>query len=283
MDWGSDDFMPERDALIGKTDADNFRHTIVRSAFMWEFWQYPEVEDLVGHWAKITGLEERALRLASSGERLAELVGLDYRGELFDREEFTFEDEKVQEFEMALAEYKAALKAFLLRLERPGHAADVGREAKDFVLKLGLPYPWLAIQLIEWSLHAIVGLALGLEFEVEGWYEQMLPSEITAPKITVTFQTREWESVEEALERLNEAYQGAADKLLEPVASTGRVPDRTIPALERNARWFYRNQVKRESIRAIAISDFGTGDRRKDVSDGIRRAKDLLALTQHTF
>ena len=283
LDCGWGDFMPVRDALIGKTDADNYRHTIVRWAFMEEIWQDPKVEDLVDHWAKMTGLGELAIRLACSGERLADLVGLDYRAELLDQEEFTIEDENVEEFEVALAEFKAVFKAFLLRLETPNHALDVGREAKDFVLKLGLHYPWLAIQLIEWFWHDVVGLAIGLDFDLEWWYEQKLASEFTAPKINFTFQTREGEDVEEALERLNEQYQGAADKLLEPVPSTGKVPDRTIPALERDARWFYRRKVKRESIRSIAISEFGTSDRRKDIYDGISRAKGLLALTQYTY
>ena len=99
----------------------------------------------------------------------------------------------------------------------------------------------------------------------------------------MSFQTREGESVEEALDRLSQEFHGAVKTIVEPVIPRGRVPDRTIDALERDARWFYRRKVKGESVRSIAMNDFGSTDRRKDVYDGIKRAEKLLGLTRYTF
>ena len=40
-------YVPVRDALTGKTDADNYRHMIVRSEFLKRFWQDDKVQALV--------------------------------------------------------------------------------------------------------------------------------------------------------------------------------------------------------------------------------------------
>lgn len=94
-------------------------------------------------WAKITGLKDRALHLASSGDRLAELAGLESRGDLIGRGELTFEADEEQQGREAMAETEAAYYAFNHRLSEPDHHADVGDQAVDFVKNLGLPYPWL--------------------------------------------------------------------------------------------------------------------------------------------
>ena len=100
---------------------------------------------------------------------------------------------------------------------------------------------------------------------------------------TMSFQTHEGECVEQALKRLLNEAKETAKKLLEPVPRPGRFPDRRIAVLERNGRWFYRHKVKGDSIRAIAVSELGSSDRRKDIYDGIKRAEELLRLTLYTF
>ena len=192
-------------------------------------------------------------------------------------------EEKAREAEEATVEYNAALEAFCERLENPDNHDDLMSDAIEFVKKLELPYPWLAMELVERSVYAITGFALGVKFAIDGWYEPMPLSELTAPPTTMSFQTRENESVEEALERLFLGFQSAFHKLTEPVLPQGKVPDRTIPALERAARWFYLHRVKGESIRSIAISEFGNSDRRKDIHDGIKKAGELFGLTPYTF
>ena len=76
QDWKPSDFIPIRDALAGETEADNFGHAIVRTAFLGEIWNDEQVQALVSRWAQRTGLEERAIRLARAGDRLAKLAGL---------------------------------------------------------------------------------------------------------------------------------------------------------------------------------------------------------------
>ena len=178
---------------------------------------------------------------------------------------------------------EAAYDAFFLQLSEPAHHADVGEQAVNFVKNLGLPYPWLAIELIESFFNAVSGFALGLKIEIDGRYESNSPSELIAPKTSMLFQTREGETVKEALDRLSKDVENVVGNLLQPVTRLGKMPDRTIPALERDARWLYRRNVKGESIRSIAIQEFGSDNRRKDIYDGIRRAKQLLGLTQYTY
>lgn len=128
-----------------------------------------------------------------------------------------------------------------------------------------------------------MGFALGLTFHVDVWYKPKPWSEMTAPMTTVSFQTEEGESLELAVTRLYDEFESAVKRLLEPVPPRGKVPQHTIPVLERNARWFYRHKVKGESIRSIAIREYGSSDRRKDVYEGIKRAEKLLNLTPYTF
>ena len=175
-------YIPVRDALIGETEADNYRHVLVRQAFFHELWGDEKVQQLVSHWAKITGLEERALSLASSSDRLARLAGLESRGELIGRDELTFEADEEQHGKDAMAETEAAYDAFFLQLSEPAHHADVGEQAVNFVKNLGLPYPWLAIELIESFFNAVSGFALGLKIEIDGRYEPNSPSELIAPR-----------------------------------------------------------------------------------------------------
>ncbi len=54
-DWGSTGFIPAPDELTGATDADNFRHTIVRTAFLDEIWKDEQVQALVSRWAQKRG------------------------------------------------------------------------------------------------------------------------------------------------------------------------------------------------------------------------------------
>ncbi|MDA1129731.1 MAG: hypothetical protein O2913_13710 [Chloroflexi bacterium] len=276
-------FIPARDALIGETEADNYRHVLVRQEFFKEFWGDEKVQALVSHWAKITGLEKLAQNLASSGDRLAELAGFESRGELIGRDELTFEDDRAEQGKKAMAEVEAAHDAFLLQLSKPAHSADVGQQAVDFVESFDLPYPWLAIELVESFFNSVGGFALGRIVQVDGWYEPKPLSELIAPKATMSFQSKEGESVEDAVNRVSGYYEEVVTKLLEPRRPLGKIPDRTIPLLERDARWLYRHNVKGESIRSIANQEFPSSDRRKDIYDGIRRAKQLLELTQYTY
>jgi len=54
------EYLAVRDALNGETDADNYRHAIVRVEFLNEFYQDDKVQNLIMRWAKLTGLEEQS-------------------------------------------------------------------------------------------------------------------------------------------------------------------------------------------------------------------------------
>lgn len=131
-----------RDALIGETDADNYRQTIVRTALMQEFWKDENVQALVSQWAQATGLEKRALRLSNACEQIAELSGLDFRGEVLLQEEFTVEEDDLYAIEAAGAEWVAAYDDLMPQFDDPKHAAFFAQQAEEFVKNLGVTYPW---------------------------------------------------------------------------------------------------------------------------------------------
>ncbi|MDA0987725.1 MAG: hypothetical protein O2783_01035 [Chloroflexi bacterium] len=242
IDWGGSDFIRIRDALIGKTHGDNYRHLVVRIAFLREFWNDVDVQALVSRWAKDTGLEEAALRVASCGKRLAELAGLEHRGELLNREAFTVDEQNVQGFREGIAEYMGLYRAYFERVRILGDTfPSISSEAINFVnVELGLPYPWLAFALLEGFIYAVTGVALGLKFQIDTSYEPTPLSEIEAPMLEISFRTRNLESVEDALSRLGEELGNGAAYLLEPVLPDGKIPDRRLYALEGYARWYCR-------------------------------------------
>ncbi|MBI2765514.1 MAG: hypothetical protein HYX53_06330 [Chloroflexi bacterium] len=94
----------------------------------------------------------------------------------------------------------------------------------------------------------------------------------------------EGEGVGTALQMLQDAAKKTRRRVLAD-APRGEVPKKTIPVLERNARWFYGFQVAGESIRHLAQEEYGdaTSDRRKDVREGIREARRLLDLNPYVF
>ena len=99
----------------------------------------------------------------------------------------------------------------------------------------------------------------------------------------MSFSTRPGESVEEAADRLVGEFGNSFEKLLEPIPPTGTVPHRTGESLERYGKWLCRHKVGGKSIRSLAISEFGSPDRRKDVNYGLKRAEDLLDMTLYTW
>lgn len=95
----------------------------------------------------------------------------------------------------------------------------------------------MAIELVESFFNAVSGFALGLKFEKDERYEPISPLELIAPKTSMLFQNREGETVKEALDRVFQDVEQLVAALVKPVIPPGKMPDRTIPVLERDARW----------------------------------------------
>jgi hypothetical protein len=310
--WVRRTFVTEPDAWAGKFEADVIRNGIVCSALFDELWQDDSLQALVSHWADTTGLRECAEQLASATDRLAELMGLQRRGQLGHYEEGLteselkllevetdrvyqifaqwkptkedFADEDLPEFIRRFAEWKVANESFITQLSTTLDTMydSIQGEAKNFVIDLGLPYPGLVYDLFQHFYHGIIGFTQGKVYFLERSLVPQPFSEIDATMTTMYFQTEEGESVEQAQRRLKDQFQETMGNLTRSLPKREKFPDHTIQPLVRDARWFYRHKVKGESIRSLAISEFGSSDRRKDVYDGIKRAADLLSLNKYT-
>ena len=117
---------------------------------------------------------------------------------------------------------------------------ELAREAWNFLTSIGLPWPWLAVELLD----SFCSLA-----------DESFPKDTAtacvdqpAPMVELIFRT-------EPGERRGDAYHRLKGKV-----------------------WLYRSSVAGESIRSISISDFPDSDRRKDVRGGVVRAKQILGI-----
>ncbi len=284
-DWRKE-YIPERDKLAGQTEGDNLRSVVVRGAFLDAFGVDPRVESIIKDWQDRTGLPVVWHRMVVALGRLDALVSLDYSQLPWDA--VTGFDVKVDDAsQAAVSEADEALKAFLEaihKLKETISSSSVFQEAKAFVVELGLPWPWLAIELVQ------LFLARLFAYDFRWHYLDGLSSEPDvfaepAPVLELSFHTEAGETVVQALERMRREVGDVEARLLrfhEPLPP-GTMPDKTNDSLKRYARWLYRHRVAGESIKSISRLDFGDFEHRKQVRDGIERAKELLSLTPYSF
>jgi hypothetical protein len=256
------------DYLTGSAD-ENAQHVIARRAFLDAFLGDPQVGELLRRWEDETQpwVLKRYLEIVIDGEKAHywETV-LDPEGK---RNLDLWNTPLALESQPSPATYDVSYCGGVI--ERALRAAsdqgndptfgpepawpDFVTEAKDFVVGLGLPYPWLVIALLgEFGRRYLDALDI----------------------VTCPTSDHGCGNVPPRLLREYERLEAAT-------ASAGApVPHRVSNALERWAEWFYRREVRKDSIRSIAQAAFDAErDRRKDVRDGIARVKELFDLTVH--
>jgi hypothetical protein len=105
-------------------------------------------------------MDARVIHAAQALERLKELVGLEHRGELLylDGSDLKVDEDKTQEAEEASAEAMLALEVLFGDVE---DIEGITSDAIAFVQELGLPYPWLALEIVKCFLYAAWGPPVG--------------------------------------------------------------------------------------------------------------------------
>ncbi|MEE9550828.1 MAG: hypothetical protein V3W08_10590 [Candidatus Binatia bacterium] len=281
-DW-REEAIPERDGLLGETSGDNVRHVIVRAAFLDYFFGNDMIKDTVKDWVERTPLKERAQRMSRAILRLADLEDIPWHQIGWDehtgiRAACGPDDTLVTQ---AVEEANSSLQSFLLELRsfpESGILRIVVGEAVKLLESLDLLHQWLAIELMQ------VYFANLLVNDFSWRYTDKLdvePATVLAAEITYEFSTQVDETVWQAISRIRQEVEWAIEKLgrYQQPLPRGSLPGLTRSTLKRNARWFYLHRVAGRSIRSIAQEEFaGDGDRRKDVRDGITRARELLDL-----
>ena len=163
-------------------------------------------------------------------------------------------------------------------------------EIYRFVEDIGLPYQWLAWELLGLYFARVLvddfSWRFTGSFDVEDTaYSQPSPDF----HWEFSFDDRADETVGQVIERLELESRTQIEEARQEltrfvdILPRGKMPNRTKESLQKYAEWFYKNKVAGESIRSIASQAFTEGDRmdderRKDVRGGMKKAESLLSL-----
>ena len=171
-----------------------------------------------------------------------------------------------------------------------GTYRQITDEIYQFVEDIGLPYQWLAWELLGLYFARVLVDDFSWRFTGSFDVEDTAYSQ-PSPEFhwEFSFDDRAGETVGQVIERLElESRTQIAEARQEltrfvDILPRGKMPNRTKESLQKYAEWFYRNKVAGESIRSIASQAFTEEDRmdderRKDVRGGIKKAESLLSL-----
>ena len=281
-----------RDSLAGPTHGDNVRHLTVRSAFLSELLSGPEAGELIVTIARETGLAHAAAVATFQLDRFAALTGYPTRSSVWDAmatpERFivqvggTTDPAQVQSGYVAA---NAAVVAFLeaFELDRPT-IRSMGRMAQKFVERHTAPWPWLALELMQSFLLQSHMLVFDFAIERSQWVSKPPVPPLSAD-LNVVIEAGT--PLKEAQQQLHDVSRRLERDLREQAQPRGKIPDRSIPTLERNGRWFYRYAFAGQSFREIARSHFPSElhpeSRRQDVRSGVNAARKVLEMTPFKF
>ena len=287
--------LPERDNLRGNSQGDNERHVIVRGVFLDLFYRDERtnafIDTLIN---RSPPLKERLSEIAKISDRLAAMpetqdveIFWDYKNG------FKGCSDSDDEIKLLFGEATEILRGFrseIMEYLNSGAFRQVVDEIYQFVEDIGLPYQWLAWELLGLYFARVLVDDFSWRFTGSLDVEDTAYSQ-PSPEFhcDISFDARAGETVGQVIERLElESRTQIAEARQEltrfvDILPRGKMPNRTKESLQKYAEWFYRNKVAGESIRSIASQAFTEGDRmdderRKDVRGGIKKAESLLSL-----
>ena len=287
--------LPERDNLRGNSQGDNERHVIVRGVFLDLFFRDERtnafIDTLIN---RSPPLKERLSEIAKISDRLAAMpepqdveISWDYENG------FKGCNDSDDEIKLLFGEATEILRGFRSEIMEYWNSCAFRQgidEIYQFVEDIGLPYQWLALELLGLYFARVLVDDFSWRFTGSFDVEDTAYSQ-PSPEFhwEFSFDDRAGETVGQVIERLElESRTQIAEARQEltrfvDILPRGKMPNRTKESLRKYAEWFYRNKVAGESIRSIASQAFTEGDRmdderRKDVRGGIKKADYLLAL-----
>ena len=239
-------------------------------------------------------MKEKLSEIATISDRLATMPEPQEMESSWDYENgFKVSSDSDGEIKSLAGEATEVLRGFRSELMEHFSSSEFQQAADEiyrFVEDIGLPYQWLAWELLGLYFARVLVDDFSWRFTGSLDVEDTAYSQ-PSPEFhcDISFDARAGETVGQAIERLEiESRSQIAEARQEltrfvDILPRGRVPDRTRKSLRRDAEWFYRHKVAGESIRSIASQAFTKegrmdDDRRKDVRRGITKVGDLLAL-----
>ena len=287
--------LPERDNLRGNSQGDNERHVIVRGVFLDLFFRDERtnafIDTLIN---RSPPLKERLSEIAKISDRLTAMSEPQKEEISWDYENgFKVCSDSDDEIKLLFGEATEILRGFrseIMEYLNSGAFRQGIDEIYRFVEDIGLPYQWLAWELLGLYFARVLVDDFSWRFAGSLDVEDTTYSQ-PSPEFhwEFSFDARAGETVGQVIERLElESRTQIAEARQEltrfvDILPRGKMPNRTKESLQKYAEWFYRNKVAGESIRSIASQAFTEGDRmdderRKDVRGGIKKAESLLSL-----
>jgi hypothetical protein len=238
-----------------------------------------EVSDVVKPIVRFLNARNATLQLAydvgGRAQTLDAMLLETYPLYFFDRQTF---DGILERFKTTVAEMAILAPKVMQMSDGDSPAAE---ELRAWVCDRGMPWPWLTQEILQIIAMHILAATSGEPVR----RQVLVPAEQkqVVHDLQVTFAFHAGEDLHEAIRRLSE---GATDVERQLVGlPRGRVPDKLVPILERDARWFYSVHVARREISDVAREAFGNSyrERRKDVRDGVAEARRWLELNPWRF
>ena len=293
-DWRTET-LPERDNLKGKSQGENERHVIVRGVFLDLVFSDERTNAFIDTLISRSPLvKERLSEIAKISDRLATMPEPQEVEISWDYEDgFKVSSDSDGEIKSLAGEATEILRGFRSELMEHFSSSEFQQAVDEiyrFVEDIGLPYQWLAWELLGLYFARVLvddfSWRFTSSFDVEDTaYSQPSPEF----HCEISVDARAGETVGQVIERLElESRTQIAEARQEltrfvDILPRGKMPNRAKESLQKYAEWFYRNKVAGESIRSIASQAFTEGDRmdderRKDVRGGIKKAESLLSF-----
>jgi len=293
-DWRTET-LPERDNLKGKSQGENERHVIVRGVVLDLVFSNERTNAFIDTLISRSPLvKEKLSDIAKISDQLTTMpepqdveISWDYE------DGFKVSSDSDGEIKSLFGEATEILRGFRSELMEHFSSSEFQQAVDEiyrFVEDIGLPYQWLAWELLGLYFARVLVDDFSWRFTSSFDVEDTAYSQ-PSPEFhwEFSFDDRAGETVGQVIERLElESRTQIAEARQEltrfvDILPRGKMPNRAKESLQKYAEWFYRNKVAGESIRSIASQAFTEGDRmdderRKDVRGGIKKAESLLSL-----
>jgi hypothetical protein len=286
LDDGADNIL---NSLVATTQAEMEMHATARVALLNVLLADPTVDELYWRWMHATPFGRAVYEYIEHLSRTAEATGFASAGELL-RNLTNAVDSTItiqardeadaariaRELQVGVAEASRLLDQIIEACKQLEPEPLVDESVGLVWDEWQLPWPWLALELVDCWMMRMYNIAFNTGSVLEIWVESN-EAERPSPAIEFHFEATPDEAISATFHRfLREAIE-AVMKPLERAASPlprGRLTDEAIAA--RYVGWWYRKTVLKESVRSIADKEDG---KRALVRYGIRQAERWLSVS----
>lgn len=280
---------PYKNLIASDTIGDDVSHLVVRCQFLRRLFESGRIDNLYGQYLDQTNLREVLVEIAAATDHFAKVEGYESRGAFY---KVLYQGGAA----IQVADVERSLDAFEWWNRASAHGQkvleevdeavlkDLHRQAVRYVTSIGCKWVWLAAEIHDGFLEAVMASILGANLTT--WVQVGHPVALAAQVAGPPPGFEDGESAETFLGRMR-AYMAATEIAYQQRRKPrGRIPKDRIPTLQEYADWFYEARIKQKSMRKIAAEAFPhlpADEVWKNVKYGLNRADTLLSLGAYEF